>query len=40
LSRHSAQLIDARLLDNALWLARNCRLRVTAAREAGDRSES
>jgi hypothetical protein len=30
-----AQLVDARLLDNALWLLRSYRLRVTAAREAG-----
>jgi hypothetical protein len=30
-----AQPIDARLLDNALWLLRTYRLRVTAAREAG-----
>ena len=30
-----AQPIDARLLENALWLLRNYRLRVTAAREAG-----
>jgi hypothetical protein len=31
----SAEPIDARLLDNALWLLRSYRLRVTAAREAG-----
>ena len=30
-----AQPIDARLLDNALWLLRTYRLRVTAAREGG-----
>ena len=30
-----AEPIDARLLDNALWLLRSYRLRVTAAREAG-----
>ncbi|RKQ90852.1 transglycosylase-like protein with SLT domain [Solirubrobacter pauli] len=30
-----AQLIDARLLANALWLLRSYRLRVTAAREGG-----
>lgn len=30
-----AQPIDARLLDNTLWLLRTYRLRVTAAREAG-----
>ena len=30
-----AQPIDARLLDDALWLLRTYRLRVTAAREAG-----
>jgi Transglycosylase SLT domain len=30
-----AQPIDARLLENALWLVRNYRLRVTAAREGG-----
>ena len=30
-----AQPIDARLLDSALWMLRNYRLRVTAAREAG-----
>jgi hypothetical protein len=31
----AAQLIDARLLENALWLLRTYRLRVTAAREGG-----
>ena len=31
----AAQPIDARLLDNALWLLRTYRLRVTAAREGG-----
>jgi transglycosylase-like protein with SLT domain len=30
-----AQPIDARLLDNALWILRTYRLRVTAAREGG-----
>jgi hypothetical protein len=30
-----AQLVDARLLDNALWLLRSYHVRVTAAREAG-----
>jgi hypothetical protein len=30
-----AQPIDARLLDNALWMLRTYRLRVTAAREGG-----
>jgi hypothetical protein len=30
-----AQLIDARLLEDALWLLRSYRLRVTAAREGG-----
>jgi hypothetical protein len=30
-----AEPIDARLIDNALWLLRTYRLRVTAAREAG-----
>jgi hypothetical protein len=30
-----AQPIDARLLEDALWLLRNYRLRVTAAREGG-----
>jgi hypothetical protein len=30
-----AQLIDARVLDDALWLLRTYRLRVTAAREGG-----
>jgi hypothetical protein len=30
-----AQPIDARLLDNALWVLRSYRLRVTAAREPG-----
>ncbi|MBE2318368.1 lytic transglycosylase domain-containing protein [Solirubrobacter sp. CPCC 204708] len=34
----AAQPIDARLLDNALWLLRTYRLRVTAAREGGHRT--
>lgn len=33
-----AQPIDARLLDNALWLLRTYRLRVTAAREGGHKT--
>jgi hypothetical protein len=31
----AAEPIDARLLENAIWLLRTYRLRVTAAREAG-----
>ncbi|HWK28482.1 MAG TPA: lytic transglycosylase domain-containing protein [Solirubrobacter sp.] len=34
----AAQPIDARLLENALWLLRTYRLRVTAAREGGHRT--
>ena len=33
-----AELIDARLLENALWLLRTYHLRVTAAREAGHKT--
>ena len=33
-----AEPIDARLLDNAVWILRTYRLRVTAAREAGHRT--
>jgi hypothetical protein len=34
-ARRTAQSIDARLLEDALWLLRTYRLRVTAAREGG-----
>jgi hypothetical protein len=34
----AAQPIDARLLENALWMLRTYRLRVTAAREGGHRT--
>jgi hypothetical protein len=37
-ARRPAQPIDARLLENALWLLRTYRLRVTAAREGGHRT--